>query len=226
MHYIKKRYVALTVIGAAIVSACGIGAYQLKVYRNSRNAAEDYGLQNGQDGSSTVDLSDDRNLLGISHFLFVGKVTAQGDPQKFDTFTLYPYTVRVLLNIKGSLQDTVTVYTHGLQPGSTYLLAARWNENNWGLITALLDGRTTISTDANLSDDQLKSLSERNDRVIALQKAYPNEISFYGDVRHNTTWNSYQSLLSGHPFVPPSFEAPLLYRWGITSQNLHLIRLL
>jgi hypothetical protein len=204
-----KRYsVVITIVGVAMAVALGIGWRELRG-RHSVNAISGaFELQNGTDGSSTVDLSDIRNLMGIAYFSFVGKVTAQGDAQKFDMFTLYPYKVKVLLNIKGNLQGTITVYTNGLQSGSTYVMGARWNENNWGIITALLDGRTTLSNDATLSDEQLKVLAENDERVIALQKAYPSEVSFYGDVRHNTTWNSYESLLSRHPLVSSPFEAP------------------
>jgi hypothetical protein len=201
----RRLVILLLICGALAGVAIGVKQYAHKTDQ-ANNVLGVRNPESGRDGSSSVDLSDDRNLLGIAHYLFIGKVISQGEPKKLSIFTLYPYTMDVLLNIKGTLQGAVTVYTHGLQPGSTYLLGARWNENDWGLITSFLDGRELLSSDETLTSEQLTSLAEKNDRVIALQKAYPNEISFYGDVMHPTTWNSYQSLQSGHLLTPPPFE--------------------
>src|SRR5258705_13716734 len=59
----------------------------------------------GIHGISGVDLSDDRNLVGMAHHFFVGKVISQGEPRRIDDmFTLDEYKVSVLLNIKGNLE--------------------------------------------------------------------------------------------------------------------------
>ena len=189
----KKKLVLLVFVGGAL--AGGVLGAARYIYKTSpaTNTVQSFSSAGGQEGSSSVDLSDDRNLIGLAHKFFVGKVISQGEPRKLSIFTMYPYEVDVILNIKGNLQGTITVYTHGLQPGSTYLMGTRWNENDWGLITSFLDGRELISGDQALTTEQLKPLAENNPRVLALQKAYPNEIPIYSDVKHNTTYNSYKS---------------------------------
>jgi len=119
-------------------------------------------------------------------------------------FTLDEYKVSVLLNIKGNLEGIVVMYGHDLQPGSTYLVGARRRFSNSQIISVFVPGRKLISSDETLPDDQLKLLAEKDERVLALQQAYPTEVLPLSDVQRGTAWNNYQSLQSGNLLTPPS----------------------
>lgn len=106
------------------------------------------------------------------------------------------------MNIKGTLEGTVVVYGHDLKPGSTYLLGARTRLSDWHIISVFVPGRKLISSDDTLSNDQLKSSAEQDERVIALQKAYPSEVLPLSDVQRNVAWNNYESVRAGHPVLP------------------------
>ena len=81
-----------------------------------------------------------------------------------------------------------------LQPGTTYLFAARYNSSdNWYTVIAGPYGNSLISQDTSLSDAQLIAAALGNSRVVALREAYPHEQLLDVDVYHNYTKNSYQS---------------------------------
>ncbi len=84
------------------------------------------------------------------------------------------------------------------------LFATRHVDDPWYHISVPPYDRHLISRDTSLSDAQLSAIAESDERVIALKNAYPREILSPADVGHNTTYNSYQSLQSGHLFTPPS----------------------
>src|SRR5437763_829827 len=135
-----NKYIISFIIGAIVLAGGGAGAtwytYKLRADQFSKGGPGFYARSGvEQEGSSSTDMSDDRQLLGIAHYFFVGKVISQGEPRKLDIFTSYPYKVAVILNIKGVLHGDIDVDGHGLQPGSTYLMGAQWNANGWKLIT-------------------------------------------------------------------------------------------
>jgi hypothetical protein len=200
-----KTKIPLIIVGLAFALSGGA----LCVSRSSNKDA--FGLFGRGDlkkpdaaGISAIDMSDDRNLLGFYHFVLVGKVVSQGETRQLDMFTANQYTINPILNIKGNLTGPVNVYGSGLQAGSTYIMCFYWNLNNWNLLTVSNNGLELLTSDPMLSNGQLRVLADGKDRVIALQRAYPNETFHGGDP--NKRWNSYESLKSGHPLIPPPFD--------------------
>jgi hypothetical protein len=85
-----------------------------------------------------------------------------------------------------------------LQIGTMEVTVVRKPIRNLHLAVLPPDGKVRVSS-------PLKALAEKNDKVIAFQNAYPNEILPPGEVERNTAWNNYQSLQSGHLLTPPPF---------------------
>jgi hypothetical protein len=214
-----RKQLILSILACIILGAGVVGAdkyfYNTSVARNSAPAS--VSPSTNSEGIEGVDLSDDRVLMGASHYVFVGKVIKQvGNKLLISTDPGAQFAIDVIVNIKGELQGQVVVNQFNiknqtpLQPGYTYLFAARYAADvNW-LIIATPDQYMVLSQDSNVAVEKLEALAETNERVIALQKAYGYEILDRGDVQRNMTWNSYQSLKSGHLFTPPPFagEAP------------------
>jgi hypothetical protein len=150
--------------------------------------------------STTINFADDRILLGDTHNAFVGRVLRKIGNRHLPA-TPGPssqYEVNIISNIKGNLQGIVTVNqfefdTPFLQLGSTYVFATRYHRDEGVYIIVYYPYQYQLLTDdVTLSDEQLKTLAENNDRVKALQVAYPNE-ELGSDIRDHMTWNSYAS---------------------------------
>ncbi len=168
--------------------------------------------------------ADNLVLVGASHNIFVGKVVEQIGTKVSVVGPETQFSVRVISNIKGDLKGMVTVNQEGgyengvlyviedidmlgpaksglenyfLQPGSTYLLATRYDsDSNSYMLGPFSVASELISTNNNLADAQLKAIAGNDQRVIELQAAYPNEILLHADVVHGNTRNSHQSLFS------------------------------
>ncbi|OAI57502.1 hypothetical protein AYO50_01440 [Acidobacteria bacterium SCGC AG-212-P17] len=169
-----------------------------------------------------VDYADDRVLVGASHDVFVGKVIAQSGQRDRGLGPETQFVVRVISNIKGELQGTVTVNQEGgfkngvlysvggsdifgpnnigatdylLRPGKTYLLATRYNPAyGWYTLNPFPTARKLISQDASLSAAVLAAVGDNDQRVKQLEAAYSHEITFQADVSHGNAKNSYRSL--------------------------------
>lgn len=165
-----------------------------------------------------VDLSDDRNLVGISHNIFVGKVINEVNSAARYT----QFAVSVIFNIKGNFQGIVSVGVDGgyrdgvfyvkegetyLVPGSTYLLTTRQN-SLLSCDSPIGFGRKLLSQDASLTTVQLQQLAENDSRVKQLQAAYPNEVVPQADIAHNNALNSYQSLTEAQKAALPYYVPP------------------
>lgn len=151
------------------------------------------------------------------------------------TFPVSQFSVEPIFNIKGSLSGTVTVEQTGgyqggalmvsedgdmfgpsnkpgagylLQPGSTYLLSTRYQNNGDYYLWAFPTAAKLISTDSNLGDAQLQSLAANDERVQQLEAAYPHEILVADDVHTGNTRNSWISLHTPPPAPPPPPAAP------------------
>lgn len=148
----------------------------------------------GTSGLYITDFSDDRKLVGTANNVFVGRVLEQIN-QTSGTASDARYAVRVLMNIKGNLRDSIVVRIYkggqGLNVGSTYVIAALYSPTpNWYVIGAVFD-RKQITDDSTLTDMQLKQLAEGDERVRALQVAYTQEITYANHVTNGTDYNSY-----------------------------------
>jgi|GEM_PF-2273300 len=172
-----------------------------------------------------VNLSDDRLLMGASHNVFVAKVIRKiGNKRKF-TSPETQFEVGGVSSIKGNLQGTIIVdqeggYENGalyyvedgaplLQPGSTYLLSARYDsQENWYELISFLSAWKLLNQDASLTATQLQTLVQNDPRVQQLEAIYPNEILLQADIAHNTTLNSYQSLTEAQKAALPYYAPP------------------
>lgn len=82
-----------------------------------------------------------------------------------------------------------------LKPGEIYVFATRYNiEEDWYTILSHPRGKSLLySSKRSLDSSKLRSLSiDKNDRVIQLKEAYPNEILLERDIEKNNTRNSYK----------------------------------
>jgi hypothetical protein len=163
------------------------------------------------------DLRDPRKLLGATHNVFVGKVLSVLGTGSSDGVPTTRFEVRVVKNIKGGLQGTVTVEQAGgyrdgtlyvfqgdyvsdqegeakylLQPGSVYLLPTRAEGSVYFLST--FPNTTKLITSNEMSENALLDLARSNADVLTLEAAYPDEILDSYDIRDNKTYNSYQSI--------------------------------
>jgi len=182
-------------------------------------------IKKGVLGQLAYNPNDNKELVGIASNIFVGKILRQIGTGKDDLGSLYTqFEVETIDNIKGNLTNTVTVtqmagYKNGilytmeedgdglveltdkkndillLQPGSTYLMVTRHNENfmQYALLT-VLKSRTLISNDKNLDNIKLKDLASVNEAVKKLRIAYTEEILFAPSVSAGNTKNSFISL--------------------------------
>lgn len=141
------------------------------------------------------------------------------------------FAVEPISNIKGNLQGIVIVeqlggYQNGvlvvgdagdafgpingsgfgylMQPGSTYLLATRYESPGVYYLWDFPTASKLINQNSSLSDARLQSLAAADARVVQLERAYPNEILDAEDVANHNTLNSY---LSTHA-PPPALPAP------------------
>ena len=158
----------------------------------------------------STDLSNDKNLVGAAHNVFVGKVLAQVGTRQRGSLPETQFTVQVIDNIKGDLKGTVTIdqfggYQNGvlytleedtlLETGATYLFAPRYNEEeNWYTISAPPYDRKLLTRDSTLNVLQLRALMAQDSKVRALEAAYPNEELLQADVYHANTRNNFKSL--------------------------------
>jgi hypothetical protein len=200
-----KTHVLLISSLTALLVIGGLGWY---IYQAKERTSDGAGASVAIEDYATTgaDLSDDRRLLGISHYYFVGKIVDEVGTQTEAGVTQHRYVVDVILDIKGSLSGMVTMGANGVRRGSTYLMGARSSLSDWHNISVFAPGRMLITDDGSLSDNQLRTMAEGNERVIALRSAYEHEILDAGDIARHTTWNSYESLRAGKLFAPGSTE--------------------
>ncbi len=149
----------------------------------------------------TIEYWKDDVLLGDSHNAFVGKVIDKvwSGTLPYSRTASSRYTVNVIYNIKGHLAGDVIVNqfefdTPFLKVGSTYVFVARYERtDNTYLIVYYPHQYQLISDDSSLTAPELTTQARKNDRVKALETAYPNEHLAGSDIRDHMTWNSYAS---------------------------------
>jgi hypothetical protein len=142
-------------------------------------------------GSFVVDVTNDRELVGISHNVFVGKVIAQVGTETVRPIPHTQFSVEVLENIKGKLSGEVVVNQLGgyetvqgkdylvlpegddklLIPGETYLFATR---------TGNKDMHTCIAGYGNILLDNASGLQAQKERF---ETAYAEEIPWAKEIK-------------------------------------------
>lgn len=165
-------------------------------------------------------INDDRELVGISHNVFVAKVTRKIGFYNTEIGPVTRFEVQPFYNIKGDLTSAIIVQQEGgykngilnkihegeiilsngeremfLEPGTTYLLSTTSipDENLYHMISHH-NARKIISQDSTLSVEELKTLAQRDERVKQLEEAYKNEILNETDVENNYTRNTHKEL--------------------------------
>lgn len=197
--------IAALVISAAVVSAA------IQYDLTKRTPAS-------ESGSGIVgNWADDRVLVGNSHYVFVAKVIRQIGtevPSWASSSIVRQFEIAVVYNVKGDLHGThvISQFTvtesSVIQPGSTYVFATRYYPARDWYLVAPSESYALITDNNSLDAGQLETLARANDRVLALQTAYPNEILSSADVRENKAYNSYESLKSGSLFTPTPEISP------------------
>jgi hypothetical protein len=204
----NKKLIRTSLVGAVFT----IGAFAAAFHANVIH----FPFQADVHTQNVVDFQNDKALMGASHNVFVGRVVKQVGTKTRVEVPETQFSVEVVSNIKGNLTGTVVVdqfggYKNGvlyvvdgesahevdgttagavgsttglLEIGKTYLFATRYSvDEKW---------YTLISDPA--AKKMLSSDFAKDSRVIALQKAYKNEILLDADVQAKTTFNSYKSL--------------------------------
>jgi hypothetical protein len=97
----------------------------------------------GAQAIGSAGMADDRQLVGVSHYVFVGKITRRIGNESVEGTGATQYAVEVLLNTKGKVDGTITLAQLGvslhedgrytaldeqapLQIGATYVFATRY----------------------------------------------------------------------------------------------------
>lgn len=171
--------------------------------------------------SYPADFSDNSILTGAAHNVFVGKVTMQTGTIDFIGHPATQFEVQIINNIKGNLEGSITVNQEGgikndilylmdnsplLQPGSTYLLSARYDpEGNFFTLNPHPNASKLLSTNPNLPDAALQALLDNDEKVRTLTAAYPNEKLLDTDIAHGNTRNAFTTL-------PPEAKAAAVVR--------------
>ncbi|CAN5727850.1 hypothetical protein BH11PAT2_BH11PAT2_06680 [soil metagenome] len=194
------------------------------------------------DAQYAADFSNDRILVGASHNIFIGKVIAQIGTKERGVGPETQFSIAVIDNVKGRIQDTVTIDQQGgfkngklyvvgddsltkggntaylLQPGSTYLFATRYNaQQNWYTLNPYPGATKLISNDTDLSNTKLQILAKSDSRVKALESAYPREILLGADIQHHDALNSFISSQSSSVIINDSSTSSL----KLSSDNLN-----
>lgn len=130
----------------------------------------------------SFDVTDDRELVGAAHNVFVGKVIAQTGTT-IDPYLRTQFSVEVLENIKGNLTGTVTVSQKGgyenlegkqyliitkgdklLEPDETYLFVTRVSDFGGHLLIPVY------------GDLLIKDQTDRQAKMEKFERAFAQEI--------------------------------------------------
>ena len=130
----------------------------------------------------SFDVANDRELVGVAHNVFVGKVIAQTGTTT-DPYLRTQFSVEVLENIKGNLTGTVTVSQKGgyehfegkqyliitkgdklLVPGESYLFVTKVSDFGGHLLVPVY------------GDLLIKDQTDRQDKVERFESAFAQEI--------------------------------------------------
>lgn len=166
-----------------------------------------------------ADYSDNRNLVGGAHNIFIGTVTEQTGTKARSVHPETQFEVEVIDNIKGGLKGKTIVnqlggYKDGklyvsegdmykeesekeslLQIGSTYLFTTRYNPNeNWNTLLSYPSANKLL-TSREQDSENLRELAREDDRVNELKEAYPNEVLIKADVVSGNAHNSFKDIV-------------------------------
>jgi hypothetical protein len=156
-----------------------------------------------------VNFGSSEQAIGAADNLFVGTVIKQVSAIPHERKPRTQFSVNVIYNIKGNLQDETIInqiggYLNGvlyvitegdnpedylLSPGSTYLFATRGNNT-----LVFWPFSATLLTSEQLSKEEMMKLIKSNSRISDLQMAYPEEVLMDADVIAKRTPNAFKDL--------------------------------
>ncbi len=200
---IKKVLAVLATLVVLLFLGIQIVSY-LNHQSSPINLSSDPEQGNSSADSIISDYGNVRELVGISDNVFVAKIGNKiGSESPGADFTASQFEAEVIFNIKGSLEGTVVVSdflnAHLLQSGVTYVLTTRYNPQKKWYAVNTPPGATPgsarwlskiISTDPNMTNDQLKELAKDDPRVQELLIGYVYEIK----IQYINAANTFQSL--------------------------------
>ena len=200
----KKKTI---IFALSILCLVGIASGIEQYFQNNKSILENRRVDSptyGTEESRMIDYSDEKILLGDSHNVFVGKVlreTSRKSEQKNNRLlTSIQFAAEVIFNVKGNLRGTVTIsqlesqHRPRLLFGSSYIFAARYSSDENVYIATIYPWTYQLLTeDMSLSSLQLRTMAENNEKIKALQAAYPNEQVPLYDIKANKAYNSYAS---------------------------------
>jgi hypothetical protein len=154
-----------------------------------------------------TNLKSDPHLLGISHNVFTARILEYTGNTPTTIGPRTQYSAEVLSNIKGEIEGVVTIDQYGgmedgtliypegfeqesflLLPGSTYLLATRYNaQEDWYTVVAHPNAQSLVNLDAS-------SNMEVDEKILRWQEVYPEEVLPQADIINRNTKNSFASL--------------------------------
>ena len=140
------------------------------------------------DGTHCDLVSDKACITGWASNVFVGKILNQVGERSSGTETTpwQLYSVDPILNIKGKIQEVVTLQEMGmLENGSTYIFAVFPLKSDNLYQSFLSPGEIEkITNDPQLSNAEIRSLAIANESVVQYQLACPNQIPGNPSILH------------------------------------------
>lgn len=202
---LKQKIFASSMVLVAIV---GIGLYTNTVHTNKPSAELEMRY--------IADFSDDRNVLGISGHVFVGKITNIIKHTDVQGILVTLFEAKIVQNIKGDLKGSVVVLQVAgyreveggrvfsslggnslMKLGETYLLATSYDElvtKQEGLDVYTIGNHSNftklLSSNETLTISDLKSVADKDEKVSAWKEAYKNENMQMRDFIENNVKNS------------------------------------
>lgn len=180
LNRIKTKKSILLLMSVVILTACTVFGYT----NHSVSSDNSDNIQYVKT-SSVTDLSDDRKLAGIAHNIFIGKVISEVGDKKLNLIPETQFSVQVIENIKGNLNENITVNQQGgsdaekdnklilmendkmIEPGKVYLFATCYNDaEKWHTLIPAYG-------DIVLDNDNIKKES-----VEKYKKAFKEQIKF------------------------------------------------
>lgn len=186
------------------------------------------------------DYSDNQTLIATSDNVFVGKVvTMVSEKEGLSGHPGTQFTVEIVSNIKGNLSGNILVdqtggYRNGvlyamegdnvresdgdksalLQPGSTYVLSVKYsNERQWYHLNSHSNARKLLSTDNDLTIQELRDLAAQDEKVQTLSVIMTKKDN------GPSSYDSGLSLGSAVPAPPTTSRVPGVAENGTNSRS-------
>lgn len=196
--------------GVLLLGVLGIGLHA--------NVLRVPGIVNQVGTVAIANFSDDAELVGAAHNVFVGKVIKKQDSFVEGRLAFTPYEVVVLSNIKGDLEGTVTVLQNGgykdgflqilhdsespdgrlpfPEVNQLYLFSSRHNvEADVHYLLPTIHAMEKVSSNTEFGAQADIAAITKSVRIEELREAYKNEVVPLADREHGSDFNSYNKTV-------------------------------